>query len=62
MKSGKVDCEADKQFCRELSIRSYPTVVLYTSPYQRHEITTQVVSEIIREVDSIISRTMHDEL
>lgn len=66
MRSGKVDCEAERSFCRELRISSYPTVMLFLSPQERHLIHTQVPAEVISQVKRIIENKRetfgHDEL
>lgn len=65
MRSGKIDCEAERAFCRELRVTSYPTVILYLSPNEKQEIISHVPSEIASEVKAAISRwqnRFHDEL
>lgn len=65
VRSGKVDCEVERVFCRELRVTSYPTVILYLSPNDKEEITARVPSEIVSEVKVAISRwpnRFHDEL
>ena len=63
VRSAKVDCENERSFCRELRITSYPTVVLYLSPNERHIINTQVPKEIIARIKEIIAKRsiIHDE-
>lgn len=63
VQSGKVDCEQNNAFCREMRVRSYPTVILFTSPIDRHEITTQVATEVVDEVNYVLAQNrVHDEL
>ncbi|KAF5269547.1 hypothetical protein FQR65_LT17954 [Abscondita terminalis] len=62
VKSGKVNCQDEHSFCHELGVNSYPTVRLYLSPYEYHEITKQVVADVVHEVKSIIARRFRDEL
>lgn len=63
VRTGKVDCESERSFCRELRITSYPTIVLYLSPNERHNINSQVPKEIIVRVKEIIAERsiIHDE-
>lgn len=66
MRSGKVDCEADRDFCRELRVTAYPTVMLFLSPEERYEISSQVPSEILERIKSLIGEKkekhyVHDE-
>lgn len=67
VRSGKVDCEAERNFCRELRVVAYPTVILFLSPQERHEITSQVPVEILEKIRGLIEgrkqvRYDHDEL
>lgn len=65
MRSGKVDCEVERAFCRELRVTSYPTVILYLSPNDKEEITSRVPFEIVSEVKAAIlqwKNRFHDEL
>ncbi|KAF5284025.1 hypothetical protein FQA39_LY17158 [Lamprigera yunnana] len=62
VKTGKVNCQAEHSLCQELKINSYPTVLLYLSPYDTKEITKQVSSEVVQEVNSILIRHFRDEL
>lgn len=67
VRSGKVDCEAERNFCREMRVTAYPTVILFLSPEERHEISSQVPAEILEKVKGFIDRNTqktleHDEL
>ncbi|KRT80031.1 Thioredoxin, partial [Oryctes borbonicus] len=65
VRTGKVDCEMERDFCYKSGITSYPTVMLYLSPKEKYEIHSQVPKEIIRNVKQIIkekSNSEHDEL
>lgn len=62
-----MDCEAERDFCREMRVTAYPTVILFLSPEERHEISSQVPSEILERVKSLIGmkkkkQDVHDEL
>lgn len=64
MKTAKVDCEAERSFCRELRVTAYPTVILYLSPNERYEISSHAAAEIIQEVNSLREKNkyyVHDE-
>lgn len=66
VRSGKVDCEAERDFCREMRVTAYPTVILFLSPDERHEISSQVPSEILERVKGLIGQKkmkhyVHDE-
>ncbi|KAK4883034.1 hypothetical protein RN001_006353 [Aquatica leii] len=62
VKSGKVNCQEEHSFCHELGISSYPTVRLYLSPYEYREITKQIATEVVHEVNAIIERRFREEL
>ncbi|KAJ3650312.1 hypothetical protein Zmor_022007 [Zophobas morio] len=64
IRSVKVDCEAERVFCATLYINSYPSLFLYLSPTERHEISTQSAKEIVSRVKQIVNdrHSKHDEL
>lgn len=66
IRSGKVDCDAERDFCRQMRVAAYPTVILFLSPEERVEITTQVPAEILERVRSLTDKNkkkdQHDEL
>lgn len=66
VRTGKVDCEAERQFCRELRVDGYPTVMLYLSPKKRIPIDSQDPKVIVETVKKLIekrdARGEHDEL
>lgn len=67
VRTGKVDCEAERDFCRELRVTAYPTVLFYLSPEERHEISSQVPAEIMEQIRRLMERKKqgrfeHDEL
>lgn len=55
-----MDCEAERELCRELRVTVYPTVILYMSPSERYEIASQVQSEVIQYVKKLISQKKHE--
>ncbi|XP_031332740.1 dnaJ homolog subfamily C member 10-like [Photinus pyralis] len=62
VKCGKVNCQDEHKLCQEVHVHQYPTVYLYLSPNERHEITSQVAADVVREVNSILTRKFRDEL
>ncbi|XP_017779588.1 PREDICTED: dnaJ homolog subfamily C member 10-like [Nicrophorus vespilloides] len=63
--SGKVNCEIDRNFCIEMRVTSYPTVILYFNSQNWYHISSRNPEDIVARVKNLIednkNRILHDE-